>query len=176
MPEWEVDWQNVHADSLDDFSPFMMFRNQDENFQEIPEWGWDPTPNEYQLQAENDPLDTFSLPMLFAEEYQSQAVICNWSELACYQSNLSYFNDLILNDPYNNVGLAPYLEPPEFEEDVASNGFNSMDFLVEEAKSEASITSPEDVDVAMMNLWEDEPEVKASSWANTKIVNIKVGK
>lgn len=71
-PGWEADWQNVHADPLDGFSLSMMFEGQNENYQ-IPqrvfEWGWDPTPSEYQHLAWDDPLDTFSLPTMFVEEY-----------------------------------------------------------------------------------------------------------
>lgn len=68
----------------------------------------------------------------------------------------------------------PY-EPPEPEEEVASSEFNPMDYVVGEAESEPSVTSPQGVDVAMMNLWEDEPGTKTNPWASTKIINIKVG-
>ncbi|KAI8568358.1 hypothetical protein RHMOL_Rhmol02G0191900 [Rhododendron molle] len=47
---WEVNWQNIHADPLDGFSLYALFENQVEAyqvFQEMPEWGWDPTPDEY---------------------------------------------------------------------------------------------------------------------------------
>ncbi|KAG5544329.1 hypothetical protein RHGRI_016922 [Rhododendron griersonianum] len=170
-PGWEVDWQNIYADPLDGFSLNMMF-----NLPEMPEWEWNPIPDEYQLLAWNDPLDTFSIPMLFAEEYQPPAVIYNWPEPVPFRPNLSsYLYDLIANDPYNNVGLAPYPEPPGPEEDVASNEFNPMDYLVDEIKSESSVTFPKDADVAMMNLWEDEPGAKTNLWGNTEIINIKVG-
>ncbi|KAI8527609.1 hypothetical protein RHMOL_Rhmol12G0088700 [Rhododendron molle] len=49
---WEVDWQNIHADPLDGSSLYALFENQGKEyqvFQDMPEWGWDPVPDEYQL-------------------------------------------------------------------------------------------------------------------------------
>ncbi|KAI8555312.1 hypothetical protein RHMOL_Rhmol05G0165000 [Rhododendron molle] len=138
----------------------------------VPEWGWDPAPDEYQLQAWNDPLDTFSLPAMFAEEYQLETLVGNWPEVAPPCLDFSHFNNFIIHDLHSSVGLTGSPGP---EEEVASNEFNPMDYLIDEAESEPSVDFPKDVDVAMMNLWENEPGAKASSWANTKIVNIKVG-
>ncbi|KAI8568357.1 hypothetical protein RHMOL_Rhmol02G0191800 [Rhododendron molle] len=50
-----------------------------------------------------------------------------------------------------------------------------MDYLVDGTESELSVTFPKDADVAMMNLWEDEPGAGTNLWANTEVVNIKVG-
>ncbi|KAI8546930.1 hypothetical protein RHMOL_Rhmol07G0157800 [Rhododendron molle] len=179
---WEIDWQNIHADPLDGFSLYALFENQGEEyqiFQDMPEWGWDPTPDEYQLLAWNDPLDTFSLPALLGEEYQlgypPEIMTYNWPELAPLHPDFSHFNDFVINNLYNNVNLTPYPNLPEFEVEVASNGFDPMDYLVDGTESEPSVTFPKDADVTMINLWEDEPGVGTNLWANTEVVNIRVG-
>ncbi|KAI8550833.1 hypothetical protein RHMOL_Rhmol06G0138400 [Rhododendron molle] len=84
--------------------------------QEAPEWEWDPTLDEYQLLARDDPLDAFSLPAMFAEEYQPEALAYDWLELAPLRPDFSHFNDSVIHNLYNNVGLTPwYLGPPEPE-------------------------------------------------------------
>ncbi|KAI8572763.1 hypothetical protein RHMOL_Rhmol01G0225500 [Rhododendron molle] len=65
--------------------------------------------------------------------------------------------------------------PPESEEEITSSEFNPMDYIVDEAKSEPSVTFLKDANVAMMNLWEDEPGAKQNPWANFEIVNIRIG-
>ncbi|KAI8572758.1 hypothetical protein RHMOL_Rhmol01G0225100 [Rhododendron molle] len=99
----------------------------------------------------------------------------NWLELTPLRPDFSHFNDFVINNLYSNVGLTPYPNLPRFEEEVASNGYDPMDYLVDEAKSEPSVTFPKDAEVAMMNLWENEPWARTNLWANTKVVNIKVG-
>ncbi|KAI8571041.1 hypothetical protein RHMOL_Rhmol01G0086200 [Rhododendron molle] len=63
----------------------------------MPNWVWDPTSDEYQLLAWNDPLDAFSLPALFAEEYQPgyqpEVMTYNWPELDPLRLDFSHFND-----------------------------------------------------------------------------------
>ncbi|KAI8572317.1 hypothetical protein RHMOL_Rhmol01G0188400 [Rhododendron molle] len=180
-PGWEVDWQNIHADPLDGLSLYIMFESQDENYQipqEAPKWEWDPIPDTCPLLAMGDPLDMFSLSTMFAEEYQPEVAAYSWPELAPLHPDFSHFNDFVVDKLYNNVGLTSWyldLGPPELEEEVTSSEFNPIDYIVDEAESEPSVTFPEDANVAMMNLWEDEPGAKTSPWANSEIVNIKVG-
>ncbi|KAI8530382.1 hypothetical protein RHMOL_Rhmol11G0053900 [Rhododendron molle] len=116
---------------------------------------------------------------MFAEEYQPKCqpemMAYNWPELALFFPDFSHFNDFVINNLYSNVGRTPYPNPLEPEEEVASNGYDPMDYLIKKAEFEPSVIFSEDANVTMMNLWEDEPGVGTNLWANTEVVNIKVG-
>lgn len=109
-PVWMVDWENIRADPLDGLSLYMMFEYQSENNeapQEVPEWEWDPILEAYQLQAMDDPLDTFSLPMMFAEESQPEGIICDWLELAPLRPDFTHLSDSIVDNLYSNLNFNP---------------------------------------------------------------------
>lgn len=155
----------------------MIFESQDQNY-EVPqplEWGWDPVPDACPLLAMGDPLDMFSLPMTFTEGYQPEITAHDWPELAPLCPDFSHFNDYVIDNLYNNVNLDPGYQDLEFEEEMVDSEFNPMDYLAEEAESEPSVTSPNEVNVSMLNLWEDEPGAKLNPWMDAEVVSMMVG-
>ncbi|KAH7841178.1 hypothetical protein Vadar_026661 [Vaccinium darrowii] len=144
------------------FEPLLMVQNQQpveegqgQNWQEenealngAQEDEWDPTPNEWQLMAPNDPLDGSTLPMFFDETYFPMPPL--WEG----RPDFSMMSEHAINRMMKGIEFTPY------------------DYIIDENLPASQVQIPENCNIMVMNgglpdVWEQQMQenVLANVWA-----------
>lgn len=103
--------------------------------------------------------------MMFDEGYQPEGVIYDWPVLAPLHPDFTHLSDSVVDNQYGNLDYNPWYWDSEPKEEVASNEFDPLDYIMDETEPEPMVTFPDDTNVSMlqsgslMNLWENEPQL-----------------